>query len=228
MSKLTLEWAKNSPYGFADFSPDVPEGYKTLDRLRDSEIKCCIRGCRQWLRKRRAGDLKAVVLFCPDHGISLSSAPTYIYRDYHRNFMIATDLIDQVTKVEKWRLGNESSDDALSWNVFVGLLKLGALSEPFHLFTDMKARAEPELYLWGNRIRLNEMSSFSEELKQARANLEARAGLPTEPDIMLRVPGQAMVLIEAKFGSGNGTLKGKEERFGTVQDFLNDTFPRTL
>jgi hypothetical protein len=43
---------------------------------------------------------------------------------------------------------------------------------------------------------------------------------------MLRAPGQALVLIEAKFGSPNGTLAGKEERFGSVQEFLDRYAPR--
>ena len=39
---------------------------------------------------------------------------------------------------------------------------------------------------------------------------------------MLRIAGQAIVLIEAKLGSLNGTLAGKTkaQRFGTVRDFL--------
>jgi hypothetical protein len=36
---------------------------------------------------------------------------------------------------------------------------------------------------------------------------------------MLRVPGHALVLIEAKFGSPNSTLAGKEDRFESVEDF---------
>ncbi len=39
-------------------------------------------------------------------------------------------------------------------------------------------------------------------------------------DIMLRVPGQAIALIEAKLGSSNSRLAKKKGRFGSVKEFL--------
>ena len=50
--------------------------------------------------------------------------------------------------------------------------------------------------------------------------MERGASFPTEPDIILRVPGRLLVLIEAKFGSSNATLLDKEDRFGGVDEFL--------
>ena len=78
---------------------------------------------------------------------------------------------------------------------------------------------EPELYLWGNRIDA-ECKPWT-RLNEVRAELESGMTIPTEPDIMLRVPGQAIVLIEAKFGSPNPTLAGKKGRFASVTEFLN-------
>jgi hypothetical protein len=50
---------------------------------------------------------------------------------------------------------------------------------------------------------------------------EPGIAIPTEPDIMLRVPGQAIVLIEAKFGSSNPRLATKRSRFGSITEFLD-------
>jgi hypothetical protein len=36
-----------------------------------------------------------------------------------------------MSKVESWRLGFETSEDALSWNVFVSLYALRGLTEAF-------------------------------------------------------------------------------------------------
>src|SRR5260370_3123541 len=58
------------------------------------------------------------------------------------------------------------------------------------------------------------------ELLRVRSTLEQGPGIPTEPDVMLRIPGQAIALIEAKFGSPNGMFKGKKGRFGSIDDFL--------
>lgn len=121
-------------------------------------------------------------------------------------------------KVEKWRLGFETSEDALSWNVFVSLYALKGLAEAFEALTGTTAVREPELYLWGNRID-SEYTPWL-NLREVRQKLEKGMAIPTEPDIMLRVPGQAIVLIEAKFGSPNASLAKKKSRFGSVADFL--------
>jgi hypothetical protein len=139
----------------------------------------------------------------------MSKKPTYVYEKPQRNFVIGNDIPAQLSKVEKWRLGFETSEDALSWNVFIGLFVLEGLKEVF----------EQELYLWGNRID-TECRKW-EKLLEIQRKLESDIAIPTEPDIMLRVPGQAIVLIEAKFGSSNPRLAGKKRRFGGVPEFVN-------
>jgi hypothetical protein len=107
----------------------------------------------------------------------------------------------------------------VSWNIFVSLYALGGLGEAFEKLTGTKPLGEPELYLWGNRIDA-EFNLWT-NLSKVRAKLEKGMTIPTEPDIILRAPGQAIVLIEAKFGSSNPSLDGKKERFGSVTQFLN-------
>jgi hypothetical protein len=148
-----------------------------------------------------------------------------VYQDYRQNFVVDLGLLEAVKtlKVESWRLGNERSEDALSWNVFVGLAGLGGLNEALRLLTGYEGDKEPELYLWGVRIDVSAPQRWT-NLARVRGELEAGAGLPTEPDVILHVPGELLVLIEAKFGSPNGTFKGKDERFGSIAEYL-DSYP---
>ena len=60
-------------------------------------------------------------VFAQSISISVSTKPTYIYEDKKSNFIVGRDILRQVSKVESWRLGFETSEDAVSWNVFVGL-----------------------------------------------------------------------------------------------------------
>ncbi|MGO9863709.1 MAG: hypothetical protein ACLPLR_08875 [Terriglobales bacterium] len=205
------------PYGMAEIKKDAASLYATAraDPLQRG-VPCCIDGCDELLARRHRGQKPC---FCPKHGISVSTKPTYIYQDSERNFIVGRDILERVCKVEKWRLGFETSEDAVSWNVFVSLLTLGGLAEAFEALTGIIPTVEPELYLWGNRI--NADCSRWPNLCKVRAELENGLGLPTEPDIMLRTPGQAIVLIEAKFGSSNSVLAGKKGRFGSVTEFLN-------
>jgi hypothetical protein len=177
--------------------------------IRGDRIRCCVRDCPRWLAKRRRG-VKDPGIYCPDHGISVSKSPTYVYRDYRRNFIVAIPQLQRVVplKFERWRLGNERSEDAVSWNVFVGLAELGGLMAVFRHLSGLEPRSEPELYLWGVRIGVPAPHRWP-TLAAVRDILEPGIGIPTEPDIMLRVPGQALVLVEAKFGSPNSTLPGR-------------------
>jgi len=154
--------------------------------------------------------------YCRKHKVSVSISPTYVYQKLHSNFMISSDLINKVKKVERWRLGNERSEDALSWNVFLSLAKLGLLSKAFQDFPSGKI----ELYLWGNRIGRH-LPVVWDKLTRVRKRLESGARFPTEPDIIIRIPGQLLMLIEAKFGSCNSTLLGKEDRYEGVDEFLS-------
>lgn len=114
-------------------------------------------------------------------------------------------------KAESHRFCNETSEDALTWNVFSRLATRQALGSLLSNLTTTQVTIEPELYLWG--LRINFLDSRPPEifpaLQRARNQFEGdiRRFL-TEPDIMLYVPGKMLVVIEAKFTSGNTVAKG--------------------
>jgi hypothetical protein len=220
MSKMQdgihLTWSE-LPYGTREIKQGAALRYtkamaETL--LCGELLHCCVLDCDELLSRRKRGKKST---FCSKHGVSISTKPTYIYENPARNFIVAKELLKRISKVETWRLGFETSEDALSWNVFVGLYGLGGLAEVFEKLTGIPPKQEPELYLWGNRI--DAPGGRFEELDDVRRVLEPGEGIPTEPDIILRVPGQAVVLIEAKFGSSNPRLVAKKSRFGSVTEF---------
>lgn len=219
-SGSTFEWSP-APLGVSDLEVDAADRYSlraTEPLCRPNEIRCCVRSCDHWLAKRRRAKIRDDA-FCSAHNISVSTKPTYVYRDRRRNFIVGLELLASLHKVESWRLGHETSEDALSWNVFVALSRLGGLRSVFETLTGESASADPELYLWGNRVDAA-LTHFWDSLLKVRRELERGLAIPTEPDIILRVPGQAIVLVEAKFGSPNGTLARKQDRRGTVPEFL--------
>ncbi len=214
--QFELDWNENIPYGVTDLKESL--------QISGENIQCCVKNCANWVQRRRRGQKPQVSNFCPAHGISISKSPTYVYKDFTRNFIVGHALLNRIKKVESWRLGNERSEDAVSWNVFVGLYGLGGLKQAFEKLSGLKPVENPELFLWGNRIDVK--CSTLPELEQIRSKLENGLTIPTEPDIMLRVPGQAIILIEAKFGSANGTFKYKESRFGSIGDYLKRYFSK--
>lgn len=223
-----LTWSERLPIGREDLKDSAHQRYRkthALALVRGEKIQCCVMGCERWLKKRHRGE---EFDYCPEHAISMSTTPTYILKDKLANIIIGRDLLRQLLatgkKVESWRLGYETSEDALSWNFFVALLKLNGLREVLRLFTGLDVSDAPDLFLWGNCM--NRGCLPSHELQTVRQELEADLRIPTEPDIMLRVSGKVLVLIEAKFGSPNGVLKGKKKRFGGVEDFLRRYRPK--
>ena len=114
-------------------------------------------------------------------------------------------------KAETWRLGNENSEDALSFNVFRSLQEAGALGEAARLLVGADITEEPQLIVWGHRLDSASTHPVP-ELQAALAELETWPGQKTEPDVIMRVPGWGWIFIEAKLASPTSTLKGKPEK----------------
>lgn len=206
------------PYGCREVDADQAV-VVSADRVR-----CCIRGCSRELLKAHVGSRWNSECFCPEHHIRVSpsaTCPTYVYKEATRNLIIDHDSFEKVEKVESWRIGNENSEDALTWNVFVGLERLGRLHAAVRALTGVVIDAEPRMYLWGNQIQAGDVSPSWPELEAVRDDLEGGFEIPTEPDVALHLPGKLLVLIEAKFGSRNSTLDRKKKQYETATAFLD-------
>jgi hypothetical protein len=217
-----------------------PLGHADFDLARVDAIppsNCPVRDCSATLANLvygkqydRDGEPKERMMpWCPEHDIRLHSG-TFVYwngddrRDDSRlrNFIVQKDLVTAIAlkpgaKAEAHRLGYEMSEDALSWNVFVSLAVAGKLKEAGEWLTGRSLSAEPELYLWGQRIGVKGSNQGTyEALRQVRAALESGiARFGTEPDVMLVVKrGEMVICIEAKFGSGNPLAYDGDEREG--------------
>ena len=158
--------------------------------------------------------------YCPSHRIRIH-AKTFVY--YHgedraskcdatlRNILFEPDffkerILGNQAKAETHRMGHETSEDALTWNIFTRLARTKQLSSLVHTLTGLAPNQEPELYLWGLKVALDDPAppAVFPELVAARDTFEKGINkFLTEPDIMLYCPGQVLLLIEAKFTSGN-------------------------
>lgn len=119
--------------------------------------------------------------------------------------------------MEFGRLCYESSEDAVSYNVFTEMLSAGhGLRKLLSHIVRREIHDNVDLYLWGGKIDLkhNQFVPY-EPLIEMRNHLEGDIKhFATEPDIMLVVPKKIVVCIEAKFGSKNPIAKEKESSIG--------------
>lgn len=169
--------------------------------------------------------------FCPDHGIRIhnngfvycnGSSPDDLITATKRNLMFhgnyyAANFFKQGNKMESGRLCYESSEDAVSYNVFTELLSNGvALKRLVGYITKQNIMDDVDLYLWGGKIDLTNNSFMQyQPLIDVRKVLEhdiKRFG--TEPDIILVIPQKILICIEAKFGSKNPIAKGQKDSQG--------------
>lgn len=193
------------PYGTHDLDPDVQVVSES-----PRQVRCYVRGCSHVLRTPTRGTPGDV---CPDHGIRCHlswNGPTYSYDEPERNIIVARDLfrtrlLGHPFKYETHRFGLEKSEDALTWNVFRSLQEAGCLHHVANRITGLDILDEPYLFLWG--ICLTEDTFEPWDLliaarKRFESNLPVKRPL-TEPDIALYLPGQYLILIEAKFTSPN-------------------------
>src|SRR5262245_48339729 len=113
---MQLCWTGTQPLGIDNIEPDAAARYmlRAPDPLvRPDAIRCCVRGCTHWLARRARGPHNPAA-YCPDHRVSVSLRPTYVYADYRENCIVNAPHLQLVRelKVESWRLGHERSEDA--------------------------------------------------------------------------------------------------------------------
>jgi hypothetical protein len=179
---------------------------------------CPVSGCSALLEK--ASSQWGAMPYCPVHRIRIH-AKSFVYYDGPdkaskrnaalRNILFERDyfkehILGNAAKAETHRICHETSEDALTWNVFSRLARGELLSKLLSTFTCRSLKNEPELYLWGLKVCLHDSSAptLFPALKCARDVFEKGiTKFLTEPDVMLYVPGRFLILIEAKFTSGN-------------------------
>jgi hypothetical protein len=132
---------------------------------------------------------------------------------YHLdNFIVGRKLVGQLTgKAETWRLRNENSEDALSFNVFRSFQEAGVLRQAASVLTGLEFADEPDLIVWSHRLGRGSAATVS-ELKAVLDEIEGTKGQQTEPDVILRVPGWGWIFVEAKLASPTSTYKARSER----------------
>jgi len=207
-----------------------------LQKTRLKQGKCPVKNCSVNVENHRApfqrykGKMRYLP-FCPEHGIRIHKN-TFVYYNgpsksdlitatkrnlmFHTQYYVA-NFLNKPNKVEAHRLCYESSEDAVTYNVFTELLSDGrALKKLVRYITKKEINEDVELYLWGGKIDLiNESFSEYEPLQEVRKRLEHDIHkFVTEPDIMFLVPKKILVCIEAKFGSKNPLSEEKEEKIG--------------
>ena len=183
---------------------------RTLEPPKGRERACPVRGCKAVLQPQQRG--KHMGLSCPAHDIDVHST-TFVYTNPARNIPFDVSFFERAIlpcklKAETHRFGYENSEDALTWNVLAELANKGRLSELARSMAHVDLTDEPELYLWGLRVSLNDSAALKPfaALTEARKVFESDISrLQTEPDIMLFVPGKVLVVVEAKFTSENSS-----------------------
>jgi hypothetical protein len=199
-----------SPPGWSAFEP------QRIDELRRSttsaDAPCPFNGHDGERLPWRSGDYRKGTEFHGDPAVSFRVSPTYVLKEARDNFIVGQELLEQLAgKAETWRLGNENSEDALSFNVFRSLQEAGALGEAARLLAGVDAAAEPELIVWGHRLD-QASAHLVPELEKALKEMEPWSGQKTEPDVILRLPGWGWIFVEAKLASPTSTLRGKPEK----------------
>jgi len=204
-----------------------------LQKASLQEGKCPVRNCSAPLEQAPFRKSKGEMLklpFCPEHGLRIHKSGFVYYNGpggeglitatkrnlmFHAQYYV-DNFLHKSNKAESHRLCYESSEDALTYNVFAELAsKPNELKKLLRHVTGESVSTEPELYLWAQRIDLCKAPSLYKPLSEVRSHLESDIrGFPTEPDIMLVVPNTVLVCIEAKFGSKNPIAEEKEAAVG--------------
>lgn len=144
------------------------------------------------------------------------SRPTLIHEDPLDNLPSplrpgARELLDQAINVDNRsnklaKFGFSSSEDAVTWSVFVGLQRsVPELLVPLygHLF-GLSPEAPPALVLWGAAVDQDPRGeAVVGDLLAISDRLGERSRSRSEPDVVLDFGDAGLVIIEVKYRSGN-------------------------
>lgn len=206
-------------YSWRDFDEEVLRAFAKQDpehlaRGASGGMTCPLRTHDRERLSWIDGDFKKGTVTHGTPELSFRVSPTYVLTDARQNFIVGRSLIDQVLggnwgKAETYRLGNENSEDALTWNVFRSLQETERLKVLTPLLCECTDASEAELYLWGRRITAVGAEAWK-RLAEVRAELEPTHRQQTEPDAVLHLAGWGWIFIEAKFGSKVTTAASAE------------------
>src|SRR4051794_32843811 len=145
--------------GWRDFDPDVPRAIRAgaPAAIDNTGMACPLAGhAAHWLPWENDDRRKGT----HPHGepsARYRASGSYVLTDPLDNIIVGRDLIRRIIageagKAETGRLGNENSEDALSWNVFRSLQEANLLRSAATALVDAPFAGPLELYLWGSRI----------------------------------------------------------------------------
>ena len=189
-------------YGWRDFDPEVVEGLvendsRFIDRRGNGWILSPLLGHYDTRLAWKDDNYKKGSVPAGDPPVSFRAAPTYVLEHPLDNVIAGRDVIAEAVAGawhhrESARLGNETSEGALTWNVLRSLQEAGRLGAAVSAFTTDAIDTEPALGFWGRRIERDRAMPWP--------------ALQDGPDACLHLPGWGWILVDARFGGGTETL----------------------
>jgi hypothetical protein len=194
--------SSDRPYGWRDFDREVVDG------LAENDSRFIDRRSNGWIASPLVGhyddklawkdqNFKKGSVPVGDPPVSFRAAPTYVLERPLDNIIAGRDVIAEAVEGawqyrEAGRLGNETSEGALTWNVLRSLQEAGRLGIAASAFTSGATDTEPALGFWGRRIERDRATPWP--------------ALQDGSDACLHLPGWGWILIDARFGGGTVTL----------------------
>ena len=198
--------------GWTHFDPDVVDALRRRAVAGPDSVgmPCPLRGHDHEL-PWQDGDRGRGTVPHGEPALRFHASSTYVLVEPLDNIIVGRDLVARILaggtgKAETGRLGNENSEDALSWNVFRSLQEAGALGRVARGLVGADVPDDVELFLWGSRVTATGIEP-APAIKSALNALEPSRGRRTEPDIVLRIAGWGWLVIEAKLNSATPRLK---------------------
>ena len=189
-------------YGWRDFDQEVVEGLvendsRFIDRRGNGWILSPLLGHYDTRLPWKDDNYKRGSVPAGDPPVSFRAAPTYVLEHPLDNIIAGREVIAEAVAGawrhgEAGRLGNETSEGAVTWNVLRSLQEAGRLGVAASAFTAGAVDTEPALGFWGRRIEQDRALPWP--------------AVQDGPDACLHLPGWGWMLIAARFGGGTETL----------------------
>lgn len=180
--------------------------------ISDSSIECPVKGCENFVDRKRKINFPEKNFSCKAHNIEITPS-TFIYESMDDNILwkdnVSKDLFQDILKFKReCRISSENSEDAVTWNV-IRYLEINKLLGTLLSTVLNEKKSVVEVIYWSYSPVDGKDWSL---LRQARIEFGEPADKGSEPDIIV-ITDTSLIFIEAKFFSSNKTSPtGKDSK----------------
>jgi hypothetical protein len=172
-------------------------------KFTDIEVECPVKNCQEKVERQRTAFKREDRFKCPKHDIFISTT-SFEYQSELDNLLWKDhddiSLLIQIKTIKREsRIDRDTSEDAVTWNIFRFIEKNNLICNFLENKFKIIEKKNPEIIYWSYSQSENGLYI---KLREAREKFDFNPSKGSEPDLII-AGKKALIMIEAKVTNKN-------------------------